>query len=94
VATGGSANALRRLVGGELVLETLERAMRILTQRSAADVATRFELDEERVRVLPAGALIFEELAGRLDLPLSISRGGVREGVIIDLLTRERAQAV
>jgi exopolyphosphatase/guanosine-5'-triphosphate,3'-diphosphate pyrophosphatase len=94
VATGGSANALRRLVGGELVLETLERALRILAQRSAAEVATRFELDEERVRVLPAGALVFEELAGRLDLPLAISKGGVREGVIIDLLTRERVEAV
>jgi exopolyphosphatase / guanosine-5'-triphosphate,3'-diphosphate pyrophosphatase len=94
VATGGSANALRRLVGGELVVETLERAMRILAQRSTAEVATRFELEPERVRVMPAGALIFEELAARLDLPLSISKGGVREGVIIDLLTRQQVEAV
>jgi exopolyphosphatase/guanosine-5'-triphosphate,3'-diphosphate pyrophosphatase len=94
VATGGSANALRRLVGGELVVETLERAIRILASRPTADVATRFELEPERVHVLPAGVLIFEELSSRLDLPLSISKGGVREGVIIDLLTRERAEAV
>jgi len=94
VATGGSANALRRLIGGELVNETLERALRLLAQRPAAEVATRFELEPERVRVLPAGALIFEELAERLDLPLAISKGGVREGVIIDLLTREQVEAV
>jgi exopolyphosphatase/guanosine-5'-triphosphate,3'-diphosphate pyrophosphatase len=94
VATGGSANALRRLVGGELVVETLERAIRILASRPAGDVATRFELEPERVRVLPAGVLIFEELATRLGLPLSISKGGVREGVIIDMLTREHAEAV
>ena len=91
VATGGSANALRRLVGAELGFETLERAVRLLASRPAAEVAKRFELDPERVRVLPAGALIFEELMTRVGLPLSVSKGGVREGVIIDLLTGERA---
>ena len=55
VATGGSANALRRLVGAELGFETLERAVRLLASRPAAEVAKRFELDPERVRVLPAG---------------------------------------
>ena len=93
VATGGSANALRRLVGAELGFETLERAVRLLASRPAAEVAKRFELDPERVRVLPAGALIFEELMTRVGLPLSVSKGGVREGVIIDLLTGERAGA-
>ena len=91
VATGGSANALRRLVGAELGFETLERAVRLLASRPAAEVAKRFELDPERVRILPAGALIFEELMTRVGLPLSVSKGGVREGVIIDLLTGERA---
>jgi exopolyphosphatase/guanosine-5'-triphosphate,3'-diphosphate pyrophosphatase len=94
VATGGSANALRRLVGGELVVETLERAMRILASRPVGEVATRFELEPERVQVLPAGVLIFEELATLLGLPLLISKGGVREGAIIDMLTRQRAKAV
>jgi exopolyphosphatase/guanosine-5'-triphosphate,3'-diphosphate pyrophosphatase len=89
VATGGSANALRRLVGAELVYETLERAIRILASVPIAQVAKRFELDPERVRVLPAGVLIFEELSATLDLPLSVGKGGVREGVILDLLTPE-----
>ncbi len=89
VATGGSANALRRLVGAELVYETLERAIRILASAPIAQVAKRFELDPERVRVLPAGVLIFEELSATLDLPLSVGKGGVREGVILDLLSPE-----
>ena len=38
------------------------------------------------MRVLPAGALIFEELSNRLDLPLHVCKGGVREGVILELL--------
>jgi exopolyphosphatase / guanosine-5'-triphosphate,3'-diphosphate pyrophosphatase len=91
VATGGSANALRRLVGAELVYETLERAIRILASTPIAQVAKRFELDPERVRVLPAGVLIFEELSQTLGLPLSVGKGGVREGVILDLLSPDMA---
>lgn len=87
VATGGSANALRRLVGAELEYETLERAIRILASTPITEVAKRFELDPERVRVLPAGVLIFEELSATLGLPLSVGKGGVREGVILDLLS-------
>jgi exopolyphosphatase/guanosine-5'-triphosphate,3'-diphosphate pyrophosphatase len=91
VATGGSANALRRLVGAELEYETLERGIRILASTPMEEVAKRFELDPERVRVLPAGVLIFEELSGKLRLPLSVGKGGVREGVILDLLTPNMA---
>jgi exopolyphosphatase/guanosine-5'-triphosphate,3'-diphosphate pyrophosphatase len=91
VATGGSANALRRLVGAELVYETLERAIRILASTPIAQVGKRFELDPERVRVLPAGVLIFEELSQTLGLPLSVGKGGVREGVILDLLSPDMA---
>jgi exopolyphosphatase / guanosine-5'-triphosphate,3'-diphosphate pyrophosphatase len=87
VATGGSANALRRLVGAELEYDTLERGIRILASTPIAEVAKRFELDPERVRVLPAGVLIFEEISGKLGLPLSVGRGGVREGVILELLS-------
>lgn len=93
VATGGSANALRRLVGAELVYDTLERAIRILASTPVAQVAKRFELDPERVRVLPAGVLLFEELSGKLGLPLSVGKGGVREGVILDLLSPDLAAA-
>jgi exopolyphosphatase/guanosine-5'-triphosphate,3'-diphosphate pyrophosphatase len=91
VASGGSANALRRLVGAELDYETLQRAIRILASTSIASVAERFELDPERVRVLPAGVLIFEEMSNVLGLSLSVSKGGVREGAILEFLTPELA---
>ncbi|HET8673713.1 MAG TPA: hypothetical protein VFL87_08770, partial [Thermoleophilaceae bacterium] len=92
VATGGSANALRRLVGAELGYETLERGIRVLASTPIVEVAKRFELDPERVRVLPGGLLIFEELSRLLDLPLSVGKGGVREGVILEMHTPELAQ--
>jgi exopolyphosphatase/guanosine-5'-triphosphate,3'-diphosphate pyrophosphatase len=87
VAVGGSATSLRTLVGAALEYETLERAIRILTGDPIADVAKRFELDPRRVRILPAGVLVLEKLSELLGRPLQIGKGGLREGVILDLLS-------
>jgi exopolyphosphatase / guanosine-5'-triphosphate,3'-diphosphate pyrophosphatase len=86
VAVGGSATSLRRLVGTVLEYETLERGIRVLCSDPAADVARRFELDPERVRILATGVLLLEKLSGLLGQPLQIGKGGLREGVILDLL--------
>ena len=86
VAVGGSATSLRTLVGAVLEYETLERAVRVLTGDPIAAVAKRFELDPRRVRILPAGVLILEKLSDLLGQPLQIGKGGLREGVILDLL--------
>jgi exopolyphosphatase/guanosine-5'-triphosphate,3'-diphosphate pyrophosphatase len=86
VAVGGSATSLRTLVGAVLEYETLERAVRVLTGDPIGDVAKRFELDPRRVRILPAGVLILEKLSELLGQPLQIGKGGLREGVILDLL--------
>ena len=69
-----------------LEYETLERAVRVLAGDPIADVARKFELDPRRVRILPAGVLILEKLSELLGQPLQIGRGGLREGVILDLL--------
>jgi exopolyphosphatase/guanosine-5'-triphosphate,3'-diphosphate pyrophosphatase len=86
VAVGGSATSLRTLVGAVLEYETLERAVRVLTGDPIADVAKKFELDPRRVGILPAGVLILEKLSDLLGQPLQIGKGGLREGVILDLL--------
>jgi exopolyphosphatase / guanosine-5'-triphosphate,3'-diphosphate pyrophosphatase len=86
VAVGGTATSLRRLLGAELAHETLERGIRVLSQRPIAEVAARFELDPERVHLLPAGILVMEALSDCLRLPLRIARGGLREGVLIELV--------
>jgi exopolyphosphatase/guanosine-5'-triphosphate,3'-diphosphate pyrophosphatase len=87
VAVGGSATSLRTLVGAVLEYETLERAVRVLTSEPIAEVARRFELDPRRVRILPAGVLLLEKLSELLGQPLQIGKGGLREGIILDLLT-------
>ena len=86
VAVGGSATSLRRLVGAVLEYETLERGIRVLCGDPASDVARRFELDPERVRILATGVLLLEKLSELLGQPLQIGKGGLREGIILDLL--------
>jgi exopolyphosphatase / guanosine-5'-triphosphate,3'-diphosphate pyrophosphatase len=86
VAVGGSASSLRKLVGAVLEYETLERAIRVLTGDPIVHVAKRFELDPRRVQLLPAGVLLLEKISELLGCPLQIGRGGLRDGVILDLL--------
>ena len=86
VAVGGSATSLRTLVGAVLEYETLERAVRVLSSDEIAEVAKRFELDPRRVKLLPAGVLLLEKFSQLLGQPLQIGKGGLREGVILELL--------
>ena len=90
VAVGGTATSLRRLLGAELVHETLERGVRVLCTTPIDEVAGRFELDRERVRLLPAGILVLEAISDLLALPLRIARGGLREGVLLELVEGRR----
>ncbi len=85
VAVGGSAASLRRLVGDELDSDSLERALGVLSSGPAADVAFRFDLEVQRVRLMPAGLLALDAAAQALGRPLQIGRGGLREGVLLDL---------
>jgi exopolyphosphatase/guanosine-5'-triphosphate,3'-diphosphate pyrophosphatase len=93
VAVGGSATSLRRIVGTVLEYETLERGIRVLCGDPAADVGRRFELDPQRVRILPTGVLLLEKISDLLGQPLQIGKGGLREGVILDLLNGDRVAA-
>ena len=91
VAVGGTATSLRRLVGAELSHDSLERGVRVLGTSRIDDVARRFELDPERVRLLPAGMLVLAAVLDVLRLPLRIARGGLREGVLLELAARTRS---
>jgi exopolyphosphatase / guanosine-5'-triphosphate,3'-diphosphate pyrophosphatase len=86
VAVGGSASALRRLVGTVLDHESLERGLRVLATTSSDHIARSTEIEPERVRLLPAGLLILEEISDRLARQLVVGRGGLREGVIVEML--------
>jgi exopolyphosphatase / guanosine-5'-triphosphate,3'-diphosphate pyrophosphatase len=85
VAVGGSAASLPRLVGPVIEPETIRQAMRVLSADTIDEVARTFALDPERVRLLPAGILILDAASQRLGKPLQIGRGGLREGVLLDM---------
>lgn len=86
VVVGGSANALRKMIGARFEYETLERALRLLCGHPADEIGRQFEIDPVRVGVLPAGTLILEKFSELLGLPLKIGKGGLREGIVLDLL--------
>lgn len=86
VAVGGSATSLRKIVGARLEYETLERSIRVLCGDESVEVGRQFELDPVRVRMLPTGVLILEKLGELLGLELQIGKGGIREGIVLDML--------
>lgn len=86
VAVGGSATSLRSLTGVVLEYETLERGIRVLCGDDSTVVARQFELDPVRVRILPTGVLILERISELLGQPLQIGKGGIREGIVLDML--------
>jgi exopolyphosphatase / guanosine-5'-triphosphate,3'-diphosphate pyrophosphatase len=88
VAVGGSETSIRLVAGPLLDADAFVRSLQLLGAEQATDVARRFTLDLERVRLLPAGLLILEAVSNLFGVALKVGRGGLREGVLL-----ERAQA-
>jgi exopolyphosphatase/guanosine-5'-triphosphate,3'-diphosphate pyrophosphatase len=93
IAVGGTARALRKVIGDDLDDETLLLAVRRLSKKSSRKIAKEYGVDESRARTMTAGALIFLELHRRLTVPLQVGRGGVREGAALALLADANAAA-
>ena len=85
IAVGGSAASMPTLVGPVLDGAALKRALGVLTSAPAEEIARLHGLAPERTRLLPAGILVLGAAAERLGRPLRIGRGGLREGVILEL---------
>ena len=83
-AVGGSAASLARLAGRILDRAAFVRALGQLVGAPCQEVATRFGLDAERVRLLPAGLLILEAAYDLFRAPLVVTGGGLREGVLME----------
>jgi len=92
LAVGGSARAIRSIVGPDLGPDELDEVAGILARTPAAEIAGLYDVHLERVKTLAAGALILEALQARLHVPLRVVRGGgVREGAAIELAARREA---
>jgi exopolyphosphatase/guanosine-5'-triphosphate,3'-diphosphate pyrophosphatase len=87
-AVGGSATSLRRLCGEELTAAALDAALARLVALPAFEAAMQHDLHVERVRLLPAGLVLLSEVARAAACPLHVGCGGLREGVVLDLLAQ------
>jgi exopolyphosphatase/guanosine-5'-triphosphate,3'-diphosphate pyrophosphatase len=92
LAVGGSARALARLVGRTFDAEAAETAIARLGRRRSTKVARAAGIDERRAETLLGGALLLAESSRALGRPLTLARGGLREGAAL-ALAREGAAA-
>jgi exopolyphosphatase/guanosine-5'-triphosphate,3'-diphosphate pyrophosphatase len=86
VAVGGSATSLSRLAGPVLDAGALLRSLRLLATEPSGAVAARWQIDPQRARLLPGGLLILEAVAARFQTTITVGRGGIREGVVLEAL--------
>ena len=91
VATGGTARALRRVVGRTLGAKQLAKAEAVLGSAPTAELAVEYGFPLWRGQTLLAGAVVLAEAQRRLGVPLVVARAGLREGAVLESLAEERA---
>jgi exopolyphosphatase/guanosine-5'-triphosphate,3'-diphosphate pyrophosphatase len=93
LAAGGSARALARLVGSTFDRADADAAVAILARRRSGKVARDVGIDPSRAATVLAGALLLGEASRALRRPLTLARGGVREGAALVLAAEQVAAA-
>jgi exopolyphosphatase / guanosine-5'-triphosphate,3'-diphosphate pyrophosphatase len=88
LATGGTARALRKIVGHRLGRAELVEALAIVTGTKPRKVAERYDLPTWRAESLVGGVILLGELQRHLGPPLVVSSGGLREGAALEMLRR------
>jgi exopolyphosphatase/guanosine-5'-triphosphate,3'-diphosphate pyrophosphatase len=91
LAVGGSARALRRIVGGRLGAEALAEATAILSVTPHRKLIDRYDLNPQRAATLAGGAVILSALQQRLAAPMKVVRAGLRDGAVLQLTERRAA---
>jgi exopolyphosphatase / guanosine-5'-triphosphate,3'-diphosphate pyrophosphatase len=93
IAVGGSARGLRRLNGPYLEARSIAEIQRKLAEVASEEVAERYDLPPARARTVAAGSVILAEVQRRLAVPMSVGRGGIRDGAVLALARRAAAAA-
>ncbi len=91
LAAGGTARALRKVVGPSLGAGELRGAARRAAKRSSQELSKAHGIDRSRARTLAAGAVLLASVQALLSVPLVVSRFGLREGAVLDLLAEQQA---
>jgi exopolyphosphatase / guanosine-5'-triphosphate,3'-diphosphate pyrophosphatase len=90
LAVGGGAASLRRVCGDRLDRPTIAATLERLLEGDSASVGERLGLAPERVRLLPAALVVLEAICELVPEPMRIARGGVREGLALQLAGRRQ----
>ena len=93
LAVGGSARGLAKLVGPILGEDELTLALDLSSARRSVKVAKSYGLDQQRARVLPAGAIVLREVTRLVGRPLQLGRGGLREAAVSRMLSADARAA-
>jgi exopolyphosphatase / guanosine-5'-triphosphate,3'-diphosphate pyrophosphatase len=88
LATGGSARALRKLVGQHLGPAELAAALRIAATTPARRLVKDYDVSSRRSETVAAGVLLLSAAQLLLGVPLTVARGGLREGVAARLFEK------
>ncbi|MGH3082942.1 MAG: hypothetical protein ACRDNP_02585 [Gaiellaceae bacterium] len=91
LAVGGSARAVRRLVGRTLGEDELREAVSILRKSPLRAISKTYGVPPARARTLLAGALILIEVQRRLMVSFRVVAKGLREGAVVELAARRVA---
>ena len=92
LAVGGSARALRSIVGADARRRRARRGGRDPRAHPGEGDLELYDVDLERVRTLAAGAVILERAPATAPRPAAgRPRGGVREGAAIELAASVKA---
>ena len=86
LAVGGTARALKRIAGEQLATDEIAAVLEDLRRQSSRQIAKAYKLDRQRAKTITAGALILAEIQRRLNVPLEVGQGGLREGAALQLL--------
>lgn len=90
--TGGTARALRKIVGPTLGRRELDEAVETVTRQTAKKLARAYRVPSWRAEVLPAGVIVVAVLHDLLGQALEVASGGIREGAALELF-ESRLQA-
>jgi exopolyphosphatase/guanosine-5'-triphosphate,3'-diphosphate pyrophosphatase len=93
LAVGGTARALRKVVGPSLGSAELTEALRVVTDRRSKQLSSEYGIARWRAEVLPGGVVLMIALQQLLAVPLKVVRGGLREGAALALLEQAEAAA-
>jgi exopolyphosphatase/guanosine-5'-triphosphate,3'-diphosphate pyrophosphatase len=85
LATGGSARAMRKIAGEAYTADELDDAISTLGRLRVSEISAVFGINPRRAGTVVAGAVVLAEVARVLRRRLVVARGGLREGVALEL---------